>query len=164
MHHRTVQGLRKPVIKVKDILAQAIPAENLKRGDYVTGKVYNVTDDGVFMITPENYIGFFHKSEVTQELKLEDRVEGRVTFVREDGRINLSMRPAKEVGRLTDAEKILEFLKKRGGEMPYSDASTPEIIKEKFNLSKGSFKRALGKLLKDGVIIQEQGWTRLKSD
>lgn len=139
-----------------------LPALGLKRGDQVIGEVYNVTSMGVFILTPERYIGFIHESELTMPLQVGDKVSARVTFVREDGRLNLSMRPLKEIGQVVDAEIILEYLKKRKGMMPYSDESTPEVIQDKFNISKKAFKRALGKLLKEGKIYQEQGWTYLK--
>lgn len=139
-----------------------LPALGLKRGDQVIGEVYNVTSMGVFILTPERYIGFIHQSELTMPLQVGDKVSARVTFAREDGRLNLSMRPLKEVGQVVDAEIILEYLKKRNGMMPYSDESTPEVIQDKFNISKKAFKRALGKLLKEGKIYQEQGWTYLK--
>ena len=137
------------------------PAQGLKKGDSVLGLIYNLTEAGAFLRTEQGYLGLIPKVEMVGELEIGHKVEGRVTFVREDGRLNLSMRPLKEVGRLTDAEKILEYLRKRNGEMPYSDETSPQIILEKFQISKKAFKRALGKLMKDELIVQEQGWTRL---
>ena len=43
--------------------------------------------------------------------------------------------------------------------MPYGDATSPEIIQTKFGMSKAAFKRALGRLLRQGTIRQEDGWT-----
>ena len=64
-----------------------------------------------------------------------------------------------------DAEKIVEFLKNRTNfAMPYSDETSPEIIREKFNLSKSAFKRALGRLMKETKVYQEEGWTILAED
>jgi predicted RNA-binding protein (virulence factor B family) len=48
--------------------------------------------------------------------------------------------------------------------MPYSDKSAPEDIKERFLISKAAFKRAMGKLLKEGLVIQREGWTYLKKE
>lgn len=137
------------------------PAQGLKKNDQVTGMVYNLSEAGAFLRTMEGYLGLIPKIEMVGDLDIGQRVEGRITFVREDGRLNLSMRPLKEVGRLTDAEKILEYLRKRKGEMPYSDETPPEVIMEKFGISKKAFKRAIGKLLKDGLVEQQEGWTRL---
>jgi predicted RNA-binding protein (virulence factor B family) len=147
----------------KKIFQKAKPAENVKRGDMLQGKVYNITEDGAFIQTEENYIGFIHISEQTQPLKNGITVEARVTFVRDDGRVNLSMRPQKENARISDAEKIKEYLIKRKGSMPFNDASPPEIIKEKFGISKAAFKRALGRLFKEGLIEEKEGWITLKS-
>jgi uncharacterized protein len=141
---------------------RGVPAEGIKRGDQIIGEVYNVTEDGTFVLTPEGYVGFIHESELTVNLKAGAKVSARVTFVREDGRLNLSIRPLKEIGRVVDAEVILEYIKKRDGEMPYSDESSAEIIKEKFNISKNAFKRALGYLMKEGKIYQDKGWTYIK--
>jgi predicted RNA-binding protein (virulence factor B family) len=59
---------------------------------------------------------------------------------------------------------IYDYLVSRNGAMPFNDKSMPEDIQERFQLSKGAFKRALGKLLKEGKIYQEGVWTYLKKD
>jgi len=141
-----------------EIFKKARPAQNVKRGDAIKGKIYNITDEGAFVLTDEQYIGLVHKDEQTQPLKIGMAIEGRVTFVRTDGRINLSLRPQKELARVVDAEKILEYIKKRKGSMPYNDSSPPEIIKERFGISKAAFKRALGKLFKEGLVEEREGW------
>lgn len=148
----------------REIFKNAKPATGVKRGDMLTGKVYNITDDGAFILTEDKYIGLIHNKEQTQALKIGMTVEGRVIFVRPDGRINLSMRLQKEYARVVDAEKIIEYLKKREGSMPFNDDSPPEVIFQKFGISKGAFKRALGKLFRDGTITEEKGWITLKSE
>ncbi|MHB8171717.1 MAG: S1-like domain-containing RNA-binding protein [Thermincolia bacterium] len=157
------KGRLTATMKLESIfLPDSESADSLKRGDTVTGMVYNVTPLGIFIVTPEKYIGHIPTVDMIGEPQPGQRVTGRVTFVRDDGRFNMSMRPLKEVGRVTEAERILEFLRQRDGEMPYSDETAPDVIKEKFGLSKSSFKRAMGKLLKDGLVVQDKGWTYLK--
>ena len=56
---------------------------------------------------------------------------------------------------------IMEYLLQRGGKMPYSDESSAMLIKDKFNISKAAFKRALGHLMKSRLVVQEDGWTLL---
>ena len=63
---------------------------------------------------------------------------------------------------VTDGEAILSLLREHHGRMPYSDASSPEIIRERFRISKAAFKRAMGGLLKQGLIEERDGWTYLK--
>lgn len=109
-----------------------------------------------------NEIGFLHHSEQLHELRLGETVQVRVSYIREDEKINLSMRPVKEISMVGDAEGILKILQDRGGSMPYWDKTDPDVIMQKFNLSKSAFKRALGRLMKEGVIYQEDGWTYLK--
>ncbi|MBW7461395.1 RNA-binding protein, partial [Paenibacillus sepulcri] len=67
-----------------------------------------------------------------------------------------------EVGRLEDSERILAFLRERpDGAMPYSDETSADIIKQKFNISKSAFKRAIGKLMREGLVVQDGSWTTL---
>ncbi|MDF2928269.1 S1-like domain-containing RNA-binding protein [Anaerospora sp.] len=137
------------------------PAVGVAIGDLVTGSVYNFTEEGAFLITEERFIAFLHNSEVVTRPKVGETITARITFIREDGRLNVSMRPVKEEAMDQDAEALLKYLRQRSGKMPYSDESAPELIKEKFNLSKSAFKRALGRLLKGGFIEQREGWTYL---
>lgn len=113
-------------------------------------------------MTPERYIVFIHRSELKKTPKVGAIVKGRVTFIREDGRINASLRPVKKDAMKEDMESILSYLEMRNGRMPLSDQSDPAIIKERFNISKAAFKRALGSLMKEDKIIQDDGWTILK--
>lgn len=148
----------------KEIFLKSRPAENVKRGDLLRGTVYNVTDEGAFVLTEDNYLGFIHQSEQEMALKQGMSVEGRVVFVRADGRVNLSLKPLKEISRVVDADKILNYLRNRNGSMPFNDSSPPDVIKERFGISKAAFKRAVGKLLKDGLVEKKEGWIILKED
>ena len=136
-------------------------ATDAKVGQLVKGAIYNLTSDGAFFITPERWIAFLHRSEMTRKLKVGEMVEGRITFKRDDGRVNVSMRPTKEKALVSDGDIIMEYLLNRGGKMPYSDESSAMLIKDKFNISKAAFKRALGHLMKEKKIVQEDGWTLL---
>jgi predicted RNA-binding protein (virulence factor B family) len=150
-------------MEVEDEIRRASkPATDVKVGDVVTGSIYNFTDQGAFIFTNERYIAFLHNQEMKERPKVGEEVTARVTFIREDGRINVSTRPQKEDAITVDSDKIMELLTARGGKMPYSDDTSPEIIKEKFNISKAAFKRALGKLIKDNAVEQKDGWTYLK--
>lgn len=145
-----------------DIVKLAKPAKNIKVGELVTGTIYNILPEGFFILTRKRNIAFLHRSEVPQgRLDFGQEVNARVTYIREDGRINVSMRLQKEKALEIDATKILNFIMNRDGKMPYSDETQPEIIKMKFGLSKAAFKRALGHLMKEKKVKQENGWTIL---
>ena len=151
-------------MEVEDEMRRASkPAEGVKVGDSVTGKIYNYTDSGAFLFSRERYIVFIDNKEMKVRPRVGEQVTARVTFVREDGRLNASLREIKEKAMVSDGEEILALLRERKGKMPYSDATSPEIIRDKFGVSKASFKRALGRLLKEGKIEQRDGWTYLRA-
>lgn len=130
----------------------AKPARGIKIGGKVTGTVYNITSQGAFLITREKWIAFLYKNEMPKNLKPGQEITGRVTFIREDGRLNISLRPTKEHALDADGEVIVSYMKRHGGTMLYNDKSMPQTIESVFGLSKAAFKRALGHLLKNGFI------------
>lgn len=162
--YRDKSGRLAATMEIEGLLnRRSKPATALKRGDHVTGTVFEQTEDGSFLWTENEHVAFLHKDERIRELRIGDDITARVVYVRDDGRINVSMRPVKEEGRVMDAERILDYLKQReSGRMPYADGSPPEIIKDRFGISKAAFKRALGKLIKEGYVEQKEGWTYLK--
>lgn len=146
----------------EDMVKASKPAENIKVGDSVTGTIYNILPEGFFIFTNQRYLAFLHRSEVPGgRLDFGQEVTCRVTYIRQDGRLNVSMRLQKENALIADAEEIYNYLQKRNGKMPYCDSTPLEIIKQKFGISKAAFKRALGHLMKEGKIYQEDGWTYL---
>lgn len=128
----------------------------------VQGHIYRTAKVGSWIYTTEGFKGFIHESQTEKEPRLGEKVEGRIIDVKVDGSINVSLLGRKHETLDQDAERIFAFLQSRNGAMPYSDKSMPEDIMERFNLSKGAFKRALGRLMKDGKIYQEEGWTYMK--
>lgn len=144
-----------------------IPAPFSWRNTLVDARVYKPLKQQTFLIIPAGVVGFgviamLHEAERTRLLRVGELVQVRVTYVRDDGRVNVSMRPPKEIGREEDASRLLEFLLERpNAAMPYSDETPADIILKRFNISKGAFKRAIGKLMKEGLVYQEGSWTYL---
>ncbi|MFC7783818.1 S1 RNA-binding domain-containing protein [Rossellomorea sp. GCM10028870] len=128
----------------------------------VQGRVYRLLRVGTFFLSEQGYRCFVHENERKAEPRLGELVEGRVIDVKDDGNLNVSFLPLKQDKMLDDAEVILEYLEERNGAIPFWDKSQPDDIKDRFNMSKASFKRALGKLMKEGRVYQEEGWTYLK--
>ncbi|UTR09825.1 S1-like domain-containing RNA-binding protein [Evansella sp. LMS18] len=137
--------------------------ETLKNEE-IGGRVYRSAKIGSFLITEEGYRGFIHHTERKKEPRLGSWVTGRVIEVKQDGTINVSLRPLKQEGMSEDAEDVLAYLRNHGGVMPYTDKSSPEEVREVFNISKASFKRALGKLMKEKKIEQKDGKTILTEE
>ena len=127
----------------------------------VKGTVYRLLLEGSLFMSEEGYIGFIHQSERKEEPRLGQQVEGRVVAVKEDGTIKVSLLPRSHEVIDEHAERIYNYMMGRGGSMPYTDKSGAEDIKKRFFISKSSFKRALGKLMKEGKVIQKEGWTHI---
>ncbi|MCZ8536742.1 S1-like domain-containing RNA-binding protein [Paenisporosarcina quisquiliarum] len=133
--------------------------ENLK------ARAYRLLPIGSFFISvPQGYRVFVHHTEQMAEPRLGEEVDVRVIGVKEDGSLNGSMLPRKQERLMDDAETLYRYLQDVGGKMPFTDKSSPDEIYDMFNLSKASFKRALGKLMKEKKIEQKDGWTLVKSD
>lgn len=130
----------------------------------VEGQIYRTLHVGSFIYTNDGYLGFIHESERKEEPRIGQRVTGRVIDVKEDGTINVSLLPRKHEALGDDAGKIIAYMETRNGAMPYWDKSQPDDIEARFGISKGAFKRALGKLMKEGKIYQDNGWTYFKKD
>ncbi|MDX1770200.1 MAG: S1-like domain-containing RNA-binding protein [Planococcaceae bacterium] len=132
--------------------------ENLK------ARAYRLLPVGSFFIsTPQGYRVFVHHTEQLAEPRLGEEVEVRVIGVKDDGSLNGSMLPRKQERLGDDAETVYRYIQQAGGKMPFTDKSSPDEIFEMFNLSKAAFKRALGKLMKEGKVEQIDGWTIVKS-
>lgn len=123
-------------------------------------RAYRLLPVGTFLLSVKGmYRIFVHQSERVSEPRLGQEVKVRVIEVKEDGTLNGSMLPRKQERLSDDAETVWRYLQSVGGKMPFGDKSTPEEIQEMFSLSKAAFKRALGKLMKDGKVEQQDGWT-----
>lgn len=128
----------------------------------ISGTVYHTSREGSAILTEDNYRGFIHHTERKTEPRLGELVHGRVIEVKFDGTLNISLRPLKQHSMGDDADAILEHLEGHEGIIPFSDKSDPDDIRGTFNISKAAFKRALGKLMKEGKIEQRDGNTYLK--
>lgn len=128
----------------------------------ISGYVYFTSREGTAIITENEYRGFIHHTERKEEPRLGELVHGRVIEVKEDGTLNVSLRPRKQESLGEDADAILTHLQANDGVIPFNDKSDPEDIHGTFNISKAAFKRALGRLMKQGKVEQLNGKTYLK--
>ncbi|MBP2078835.1 S1 RNA-binding domain-containing protein [Oceanobacillus polygoni] len=128
----------------------------------ISGTVYHTSKEGSAIITEDDYRGFIHHTERKEEPRLGEFVHGRVIDVKVDGTLNVSLRPLKQDSIGEDATSILAHLEENNGVIPFNDKSDPEDIRGTFRISKAAFKRALGRLLKEGKVEQRDGMTYLK--
>ena len=125
-----------------------------KKDDHVEGIVYERSDNfGVFVAVDNKYSALIPKREAYGgHLQVGDKVHARVIKVREDGKLDLSVREKAFIQMDVDAEKILKDMNSRGGGYPFTDKAAAETIKRETGLSRNAFKRAVGRLLKAGKI------------
>ena len=136
-------------MKKDSLKTEEIP---FREGDEVMLLVDGFTDIGVKVIINERFEGMLYKDEVYRELSVGEELTGFIKKIRDDNKIDVTLRK----GGLQDIDdakaRVLERLKEQGGFLPLSDDSSPELIKERLQMSKKLFKKAIGGLYKDEII------------
>ncbi|MDI6666983.1 S1-like domain-containing RNA-binding protein [Leuconostoc falkenbergense] len=128
----------------------------------IKATVYRNKMAGTLVLTEDYYLGFIHPSQRDDEPRLGEVVNARVVGVRDDGTLNLSLKPLAYKTMNEDATFLLLQLQRRSDHfLPFNDKSNPEAIKRQFGFSKSQFKRALGHLYKERLIEQVDGGIKL---
>lgn len=124
-----------------------------KKGDTVHGTVYEISREfGVFVAVDNKYSALIPRREVYGRMYPGQELEARVAAVKADGKLDLSIRHRIPEQMDADAQKIVEHMEKNGGVLPFTDKADPERIRDELGMSKAAFKRAVGRLLKQGKI------------
>ncbi|MBC3898335.1 CvfB family protein [Acetobacterium malicum] len=130
-----------------------------KMGDWIEGYVYQINPEiGAFVAIDNLYHGLILIKDANSDIHCGEKIHARVSEIRNDGKLVLSpnKKAYKEIPK--DAVVILTKLNESQGFLPYNDKTEAFIIKKEFDMSKSSFKRAVGKLLKEKKIrITERG-------
>lgn len=105
--------------------------------------------------------GMIFPSDVFGKLFIGKQLKGYIKQIREDGKVDLALQKV-GVAKMDDLSmKVLELLEKKGGYLPLNDKSTPEAIFDAFRTSKGTFKKTIGGLYKQGKIVIEKDGIRI---
>lgn len=137
-------------MKVYEKLCKDSPYQ---KDDRVQGIIYEKSDNfGWFVAVDDRYCALIPKRETYGNYRVGDRIEARVTAVKADGKLDLSIREKAFIQMDLDAENLLRDLNRRGGAYPFTDKADAQLIKQETGLSKNAFKRAVGRLLKEGKI------------
>lgn len=124
-----------------------------KTEDRVSGTVYEISDNfGAFVAVDNKYSGLIPKKELYGTVQIGDEIQARVTGVKEDGKLNLSIREKAYLQIDADAQRVMDIIYSFDGVLPFTDKASPEVIKRETQMSKNEFKRAVGRLLKEGKI------------
>ncbi len=137
-------------MKVYEYLKKDSPYQ---RDDKVSGRIYEISENfGVFVAVDDCYSGLIPAKEAQGKYRVGDILNLRVTRVQEDGKLDLSDKEKIPQQMEKDAEAVMKVIEEFEGVLPFNDKVSPEIIKREFGLSKNAFKRAVGRLLKQGRI------------
>ncbi|WP_418463700.1 S1 RNA-binding domain-containing protein [Frisingicoccus sp.] len=135
------------------------------KDEMVQGVVYQINQNlGVFIAVDGKYHGMIPRKNAHGQFRIGDTVQVRVVAVREDGKLELSMRERVEFQIDKDAAVVMEVLESYDGVLPFSEKASPAVIERELNMSKGAFKRAVGHLLKMKKIQIEQHKIRIRAD
>jgi len=135
---------------------------DLEQNQEVDLLVYKRTPMGYKVVINNLYSGMIYNNEVFQHIKVGYANSGYVKLVREDNKIDISLQPIGVDNLLAAKESIMNKLEQSKGELNLHDGSSSEMIKEKLGMSKKTFKRAIGMLLKDELITLENESIRIK--
>lgn len=146
--------------------------DDSKQNEMLEARPYRVLRVGSFLLSTEGYKIFVHESERKAEPRLGELVTVRIIGHNERGELNGSFLPLAHERLDDDGQVIFDLLVEYDGELPFWDKSSPEAIKEVFNMSKGSFKRAIGHLYKQKMInletgkisLTKKGWSRTEDE
>lgn len=127
-----------------------------QKNDMVEGVVYEINEKfGVFVAVDDCYSGLIPAREPAQGIRVSDRLKMRVADVLEDGKLTLSIRDKAYIQMNKDADEIMKLIERKGGKLSFNDKADPELIRCETGMSKNEFKRAVGNLYKQRLIMIE---------
>ena len=136
--------------KLYDLLEKDSP---YKEGDIVSGRIYEFGHDfGTFLAIDDKYSAMIPRHEDCSKFRIGDVIEAKVTKVKEDGKLDVTIRDKAYIQMEDDAELVMQVIEEFAGVLPFTDKASPEVIKRETGLSKNAFKRAVGRLYKERRI------------
>lgn len=133
-------------------------------GQEVSLLIYGITKLSIQAVIDDTCLGILYRNEVFKKVSIGERLTGYVSRIREDGKIDLTLKKPGYQSIEGSSERVLEILKKAGGFVACHDKSAPEEIKGVFSMSKKEFKRTVGALYKKGLIELSDKGIRLKEE
>ncbi len=136
--------------------------KDLKVGQQVDLIIHSITKIGIMAVINNQYFGMLYLNETYQDLSIGDSCTGYIMRLREDKKIDLTLKKPGYMSVQGSARQIITILKEAGGFIPCHDKSSPEDIKKIFSMSKKEFKRAVGGLYKKGILALQKNGISLK--
>lgn len=141
--------------KIEHYLSDEKPT--YRHGDEVDLLVWQKTDLGFKVIIDNKFGGLVYKDQIFRYLHTGDCVKGYIDNVRPDGKIDVTLQPTGRRSTEEFSDVLLQYIKDNGGRCNLGDKSDAEEIYEAFQVSKKTFKRAIGDLYKKHLILLDEG-------
>lgn len=135
-----------------------------KHGQEVQLLVWQKTEMGFKVIIDNCYPGLVYDDQVFKYIHTGDRIQGYIDTVRPDGKVDVTLQPTGRQQTLDFASRLLQYITDNGGKCDLGDKSDAEEIKRRFQVSKKVFKRAVGDLYKQRLIVITEDGLRLNKD
>lgn len=127
-------------------------------GEEVDLLIWQKTELGFKVIIDNKYPGLVYKDQVFKDIHTGDRMRGYIAGIRQDWKIDVTLQPTGRQQTMDFSAALLQYLRDHDGYCDLGDKSDAETIKERFEVSKKVFKRAVGDLYKHRLItIEEDG-------
>lgn len=147
-------------MKIRDFLRSDSP---YKENDWVKGTIYSINDEfGAFLAVDNKYEGLIPKRELVGVHLPGEEVDVRITNIKKDGKLDLSLRDKGYMEIDKDIDRILDKIINNKGLIYLNDKSSPQEIRKQLSMSKSAFKKAVGRLLKEGKIEFIENGIKLK--
>lgn len=127
----------------------------------VNALICGQTELGYKAVINNTHLGLIYKNEVLRPLETGQKISAYIKTIREDHKIDLSLNQPGHLTRDALSKQILDYLSHQGGTSTLTDKSSPNEIFDQFSVSKSSYKKALGKLYKDRLILIEKNQIKL---
>jgi Uncharacterized protein conserved in bacteria len=123
--------------------------------------IWQKTDLGFKVIIDNRYQGLVYEDQIFKRIHTGDRMKGYISQVREDGKLDVTLQPLGYQQARAFSDTLLQYLKNNGGFCDLGDKSDAEDIKRRFQVSKKTFKKAVGDLYKRCLIVLDEQGIRL---
>lgn len=139
--------------KVEHFLSEETP--EYRAGEEVNILIWQRTDLGFKAIIDNKYSGLLYENEIFQPIYVGMQMKAFIKQVREDGKIDLELQQGGMKKVKDFSETLLAYIKEQRGFIRFTDKSDAELIYNTFGVSKKTFKKAVGDLYKQRLIVLE---------
>jgi predicted RNA-binding protein (virulence factor B family) len=142
----------------------ALSTEGLEIGQEVDLLIGEAAEIGRDVIVNHAYKGMIYKNDIVKELRTGKVTKGYIYNIREDLKLDIRLTKDGYTKVSNEVDQLLEIIMKNGGYLGLNDASDPDEVRERVGMSKKTFKKAVGALLKERkIILSDDGIELIKN-